>query len=373
MQSSTLFALGPVSLSESVPAAVGVADVPPAPAAASAAANRLDLSRNNVIKRKDATGRLLTGPHRCRCRTCESCGPIYGRKVRSRMIGASDKFRHPALFTLTLKPSQFEDDPERAYLTITQGRYIARLMKHLGVKRYVWVLEFQKSGWPHWHLLIDKPRNFVDLKRAWELWGWNRDGWKLGGIDLGKRKAKDGRHAILYITKYLVKYPDHGFPDWLLDLNRRVRWVHASRAVGRIVSDRERTVPDVEAAADAAEAEREQAEEAAESLPVKHRSLRVRQSTCGQQVNFFREFIDSRTGEVSLRFCGRLDRDLFLAAVEGGAVSLWHEDNGKAWVHDPGNIRAAMSKWIGKAQKRGATAGSTRGWMKAARRQGMAY
>lgn len=309
--------------------------------------HRLDLSRNNVTGLK-STGRILAKPHRCRCRTCEKCGPIYGRKVRGRLLLRSDEFQHPALLTLTLKPSHFDDDPSKGFLTITDGKFIARLMKHLGVKRWVWVLEFQQSGWPHWHLLIDKPGGFLNLKKAWHWWGWNRTRWKLGGVDLGKQQTKDGRHAIFYITKYLVKPATHRYPDWVLDLKRRVRWVQASRAIGRLVTDREKLEVDALSQDD---------EEAAASLPPEHRTLRVRAACCGSCVEFLREFTDSKTGEIVYRFCGRLAASFFDHLCVTGRIDLQHDER-HTFIQDHGDMRARMTKWIKAATKAGVNEGS---------------
>ena len=61
--------------------------------------------------------------------------------------------------------------------------------------------------------------------------------WGLGGLDLGERKsgfASTG-HAII-AREVLTKYPKAGWPQWVLDSSHRIRFVMASRAVGRIVS-----------------------------------------------------------------------------------------------------------------------------------------
>ncbi len=245
------------------------------------------------------------------------------------------------MFTLTVKPSHFGDDPRRAYLAITDGRFIPRLMKALGVVRWVWVLEFQASGWPHWHLLIDKPGPILDLRKAWRLWGHQHDRWRIGGIDMGQER-KSGQEAVGYITKYLVKYPDRGFPDWLLDLDRRVRWVQASRAIGAVVSDADRSEKDVEG--------RENAAEAAESLPREHASLRVRQASCGQQVDFLREYVNPQTGEVKYLFAGRLRRDL---VERSGLLSMIETKGNRAVMADPGNMRVFLAEVVGVAMRQG--------------------
>src|SRR6185369_1412740 len=123
------------------------------------------------------------------------------------MLAKARLFRNPALLTLTVDRSHFAS-PEDAHRQITEGSFIARLMRLLGVVTWFWVLEFQTKtgdGWPHWHLLIDLDDvgGRLDLAKAWRLW---RDKWGLGGLDLSTRKSfADRQHAVLYVTKYLTK------------------------------------------------------------------------------------------------------------------------------------------------------------------------
>jgi hypothetical protein len=262
-------------------------------------------------------------------------------------MGKADEFKHPRMFTLTVKPDHFDNDPQKAFLWVTQKKFIARLMTKLGVKRWVWTLEFHKSGFPHWHLLIDAPGGFLDLNRAWAFWGWQSGKWKLGGLNLGNQQLKDGRHAVRYITKYLVKYPEEGFPDWVLDLDQRIRWVQGSRAVGRLVSDRERTEKDAE--------KQENAEEAVQSVPAGHRTLRNRRLTCGDSVDFFRECLDQATGQTVLQFAGRLPEAIFNLAVTRGLVSPTFEQSGPPHIRDSGQLLNDFSRWVGIAHSTGYT------------------
>ncbi|HAU36458.1 MAG TPA: hypothetical protein DCX07_01915 [Phycisphaerales bacterium] len=135
---------------------------------------------------------------------------------------------------MTVDPKGFES-AEAAHDAIMAGGYIRRLMRLLGIKVWVWVLEFHKSGWPHWHILVDLSERGElrpgDLKRVWGLW---RDKWGLGGLDLVQRKQfGESKHAVLYITKYLMKPPRSGYPDWFIQGKRR-RMVQGARAVGRL-------------------------------------------------------------------------------------------------------------------------------------------
>lgn len=267
------------------------------------------------------TGRVFIKPCNCRCRTCPGCAKRYGWRVRQRLLGREEAFTRPALFTLTVARDNFAS-PLDAYLAITGGGFIRRLMRLLKVKAWAWTLEMQMKtgeGWPHWHLVIDLPSGGLDLPRAWHLW---RDKWGLGGLDLQRKKNDDARHALMYVTKYLTKYPEKGFPDWVLFLDRRIRWVGASKAVGPVVADRELTTKDMP-----------DDENAAESLPREHRSLAVRMSTCGESLNFFRELQDGE--ETKLYFFGRMPREIVEAARTGRDKVTIIEQDGKRYLISP--------------------------------------
>ncbi|HEV2293806.1 MAG TPA: hypothetical protein VGR35_08110 [Tepidisphaeraceae bacterium] len=171
----------------------------------------------------------------CRCRTCPDCGPYQGWLIRQNLLAKADLFTDPHLLTLTIDRSRFAS-PEAAHDRITEGGFIRRLMRLLGIKKWFWVLEFQTQsgeGWPHWHFLVDLSDvgGFLDLKRAWKLW---RDRWKLGGLDLQCRITAENReHAVFYVTKYLTKTPE-AVPPWVLLRARALRFLGASKAIGSL-------------------------------------------------------------------------------------------------------------------------------------------
>lgn len=216
-------------------------------AARAESAPRLEEESDTVTRetgeREDQRFYKIVG-HRCGCRTCPTCGPVLGKKVRENLLARKDAFGKPYLLTLTVDPKRFYC-PEEAYEHIRNGRLIARLMRALRVRLWVCFLEFQNNeggGWPHWHVMIDLYQlgGWVDLKKAWALW---REEWGIGGLDLsmqkGRKKSRgnDITGAILYITKYLTKQPRGGWPEWLLR-KKNVRMVEASRAIGALVTKR---------------------------------------------------------------------------------------------------------------------------------------
>jgi hypothetical protein len=177
-------------------------------------------------------------------------------------------------------------------------------MAILGVSRWFWVLEFQEKtgeGWPHWHVLADLshypggrlPRNL--LKRAWHLW---RDVWGVGGLDLRKEgKFRNSLHAVLYVTKYLVKWPKRGHPTWVYkqggtsaDENKSIgiRRFQGSRAVGALRYETERP-PDPSHD---------------ETVPRIRQTIGEGVASCRQRLVLFRETLDTSTGESRRLYAG---------------------------------------------------------------------
>jgi len=206
-------------------------------------------------------------------------------------------WREPAILTLTVDRACFAS-PQDAHGKISGGKFIPRLMRMLGVRLWMWCLEFQQAtgeGWPHWHLLVDLadlPGRRIDLKRAWTLW---RDTWHLGGLDLSTKKTgMTSAHALNYITKYLTKFPDGGFPEWVLHAHS-LRFVQGSRALGPLVGKISYGMPPDE----------EEEEEESPREHVRKPNLEAN-SRCGLMSTVMREEIDGCTGELRYRFLGAL-------------------------------------------------------------------
>jgi hypothetical protein len=226
--------------------------------------------------------------------------------VRQKLLGLLGHFPEPALFTLTVDRSKF-DSPEHAHQVISGGRYVPRLLRELGVESWVWVLEFQQAtgdGWPHWHILIDRgslPKvgrieHFLDLKKAWGLW---RDKWHLGGLDFApKRETQTAAHAVNYITKYLMKNPTAGYPGWVLERGKRLRFVQGAKVLGPLVGNGKKS----------AAVEDEELSERGEELSERRsiRPLVERMAGCEQESNVYAVLVNHATGEQTTKYVGRL-------------------------------------------------------------------
>ncbi len=205
--------------------------------AAVAPLSRLESSDNKVTSELET---IVLAEHRCRARSCSVCAIKRGWIVRQRLLARASGWKRPAVLTLTVDRGAFSS-PVQAYRAVTRKKLVWRLMRALGVKRWFWVLEYQQktgNGWPHWHILIDmndRPRGRVDLDKAWELW---RGAWGVGGLDLEVREEEfhSVEHALMYITKYLMKQPEGGFPTWVLKSRHAIRFFQGCRLLGPLVA-----------------------------------------------------------------------------------------------------------------------------------------
>lgn len=191
-------------------------------------------------------GRVLKlRPCLCRKWFCPDCAPRLGKSLRSKLRERLKRFKRVFGITLTIDGSLFSS-PEEAWRYVMAKRLICLLVKklhargYLNSKHYFWVVEWQQdTEQAHWHLLIDS--EYVPFGEIVAIWSSFRpksapalpvrvtaDNYKsLDRPAFGSvRFTLNGEvawRAAMYATKYLVKVPDYGFPDWVLDFPGRVR------------------------------------------------------------------------------------------------------------------------------------------------------
>jgi hypothetical protein len=266
--------------------------------------------------------------------------------VRQRLHEVASLFVEPRLLTLTIGRSAFAS-PREAWQAVADRQAVSKLLAGLGVRRWVWALEFQMKtetnghrGWPHWHVLIDLstcPGGRLDLERAWYLW---RDLWGLGGLDFRYKKtvAQSGMHGVNYITKYLTKMPREGFPDWVLG-SASMRFVQGCRLLGPLVSEKR----NIGAIIGRREGEQRRAG---------RRPLGDRVRECSTGITVFRETLDKSTGEKGWRWVGTLRGSLgALAEIRGDAC-----EEGSGHVHVVAGVvgvekRSVMVRGVGTVRR----------------------
>lgn len=181
----------------------------------------------------------------CGCRKwfCVYCAPKMVWALRRKLTERLGLFRRVYGITLTLDGTLF-DSPEAAYRYVRESRCLALLVKelhargHLHTRAYFWVIEFQEdTKQAHWHLLVDA--SFIPFGEIVEIWSTFRpksasampervtaENYKglppaFGSVRFTLQKSTPTT-AAKYATKYLVKVPSYGFPDWVLDFVGRI-------------------------------------------------------------------------------------------------------------------------------------------------------
>lgn len=272
------------------PAAVGS---PLGDRSRAAAASLLLESKANKV-----TGTYVEACRRgCRSWFCRRCCIGLGAKLRDRLIPRLMLFRRIMMLTVTIDPLLFSS-PQAAFEYVRDNKLIARLVRrlfnlgHLRSRHYFSVVEWQRgTEQPHWHILVDADYvPYSVLQSVWDSFrpcdagpiGPGRPG--LGWTNYQRRDFAGGaEHAANYASKYLRKYPEHGFPSWVLDSTRRIRRYQTSHGFWN--------------------SPRVESEPTGKTRELEEVSYSERVSRCGNAVNLFicEEFVDAETGEVSVR------------------------------------------------------------------------
>lgn len=169
---------------------------------------------------------------RCRSQFCRDCALAHCVSWREKLRPAIKHWRSVIMLTLTVDPADF-DGPEAAYVHVGKKRSVSKLIQKLhrrGMirsKEFTCTLEFHKSGWPHWHLLVDS--SFVEKHELQKCWG-------LGHTWFSRHKFADVGHAVNYATKYIAKTSEDDenefwFPEWVLDFKGNMRRFSTSRGL----------------------------------------------------------------------------------------------------------------------------------------------
>ena len=170
---------------------------------------------------------LVLCPKKCRSQFCKRCMIGHAVRWREKLRPALKRWRDVSMITLSLDRDQFDSELD-GYLHVGRKRLIAELVRKLDRRGLVYStewcysLEFHKSGWPHWHLLVDS--GFIDKHVIQRCWGH-------GNVWISRSRGFSNKdHAINYATKYVMK-ADAGFPDWALDYTGNLRRFSTSRGL----------------------------------------------------------------------------------------------------------------------------------------------
>ena len=261
-----------------------------------ASSNLLEYYHNSVtpIVNEDGSRYEIS---KCRCGTwfCPDCAAFQGYKLRARLIPILQNFTGLIMVSLTIDPELFPD-PKTAYLYTMDKRCISVTTQdlfrwqYLFTRRYFYVVEWQQNTQQaHYHVLYDSCYiPFEQLLMSWSkhrpkdtgLPKENRPA--FGTVIFSKKDFASPVHAASYATKYLIKIPEYGFPEWVLGMgkDRRVRRYSTSKGFWGTPT----TPP----------------KQPKIKRPNTKRTYLEKLTSCGDSINVFEvnQFINPETGEV---------------------------------------------------------------------------
>ena len=272
-----------------------------------AASNLLEHFNNSVTHPGNEHGsHFEIAKCHCRCWFCPDCCKMRGYDLRAKLIPILKTFKNLFMVTFTVDPTLFPD-PKSAYLYMKQKRCIAVTVQdlkrwgHLNTPRYFCVVEWQKNTQQaHFHVLFDtKYIPWEDMLKSWskhrpkDAGPLQGDRPAFGTVLFSAPKFADAVHAGSYATKYLIKAPSEGFPDWILDMGDTIRihrysaskgfWGTSAKATASTSTERKNTF----------------------------KTYRERIAACGDSVHVFevKEGFNMETGEISTEhvWLGQLD------------------------------------------------------------------
>ncbi len=184
---------------------------------------------------------------------CPECHPKMARQRRDRIREGFKDCTDVMMLSLTIDRRLFET-PDEAYEWVVSKKKLSRLVGELSARgqltdrRYFAVMEPQKDGWPHFHLLLNA--RFIDqavvrqILRRWVPPCQRSEAWENGDEVLGHSWLN--RKPIHAAAEYLSKAPDHPAPAWILKRggdSRRIRFTFASQGFKKSVAG-DNTAPD---------------------------------------------------------------------------------------------------------------------------------
>jgi len=195
----------------------------------------IDHAKLQTTENQDANIVVL---RKCSCRSvwCPICFRANRSKTISEKLREMD-WRFVRHITLTIDPKKYPD-PEQAYLEVREKKSIAQLVHNLTrtkgrkVERWVWLLEFHRSGHPHWHCFFEVEHE----GRAGMITGEAlRQYWGYGAVHEDyMRNEKHWQAFSTYFGKhgYFSKDKAHQarLPEWALSYQTPIRRFGSKRS-----------------------------------------------------------------------------------------------------------------------------------------------
>lgn len=185
----------------------------------------------------EAVPLLEVRPMACKSWFCPHCCVGKGLKVRQDLGRVLRSFKHLMMVTLTVDPKLFET-PEEAHEYVRKKVAVNSLVKslfergYLKTRRYFAVREFQRdTEMEHYHVLLES--SYIPFQEIADLWGRFRPKTapprqgnepEFGHVRFSAPRFASQAHAANYACKYLIKHPEHGYPEWVVNRKNHVRY-----------------------------------------------------------------------------------------------------------------------------------------------------
>lgn len=141
----------------------------------------------------------------CKKWTCQKCGPKKVKRVRHAIKIRAVEFQLNRLLTLTLDPRNCSPEESIPYVRNCWNKFRTYLKRrYRGTVSYITVVELQKSGYAHLHILLDRFMEQSWIKEAWQA---------VGGGKIVDIRQIDLHRVAPYLSKYLTKDLLCGKPD----------------------------------------------------------------------------------------------------------------------------------------------------------------
>ena len=192
-------------------------------------------NRNGFCGRWSLRGHVQEGAEKlwrygrlgCKRWTCPRCGPKKFKRLRRAIINKAQEHDLSRMLTLTLNPSSCSSEQSIPYIRECWNKFRTSLKRHSGSSiAFITILELQKSGYAHLHILVDRYIAQEWISEAWQA---------VGGGKIVDIRRRDIHRLAAYLSKYLTK-------DILsADFKKRVRRYTTSRTIVLFVKSGNRT------------------------------------------------------------------------------------------------------------------------------------
>lgn len=150
-------------------------------------------------------------PMLCGKWSCPVCGWLKYKWFVSNLSQAALDHDLRYFWTLTVPAGATSAIESYGLLTKSWNNLRTQMVKKYGPVKFVWVLESQRSGYAHLHILMDTRVDVVWLRAAWSLM-------IPGAVQMRVEEVRDNR-GVQYLAKYLSKQTGRvQTPDGIVEL-----------------------------------------------------------------------------------------------------------------------------------------------------------